>query len=120
MALGLRLVAVLTHDLLEGHVELQDLHQAAEQTVWWTHLHHSSSDSRGRVLPVHLGHDVDCTHDKLVQVPVTHHIRALGQGVLKGGPDPSRQTDEQTDRQKIAHLSQPIPSLHNALLHYLF
>ena len=44
---------------------------------------------------MYLGHDVNSTHDKLVQVPVTHHIRALGQGVLKGGPDPVGQTDRQ-------------------------
>ena len=28
VALGLRLVAVLPHDLLEGHTQLQDLHQS--------------------------------------------------------------------------------------------
>lgn len=34
-----------------------------------------------------LGHDVDGTHEELVQVSVHHHVRAVDQRVLEAGPD---------------------------------
>ena len=60
MALGLRLVAVLSHDLLEGDVEPHDL-----------------------------GHDIDTAHDDLIQVSVPHQVRGLEHGVLKTSPHPT-------------------------------
>ena len=46
MALGLGLVSILSHDLLEGDFETQDL-----------------------------GHDVNTAHDDLVEMPIPHQVR---------------------------------------------
>ena len=56
MTLGLRLVTILSHDLLECDLETQDL-----------------------------GHDVDTAHDDLVEVTVPHQIRGL-HGILETCP----------------------------------
>ena len=58
MALSLRLVAVLSHDLLERDVETEDL-----------------------------GHDVDAAHDDLVKVTVPHQVRYLEHCILKTRPN---------------------------------
>lgn len=39
------------------------------------------------VIPSHLSHDVDGTHQQLVQMPVHHDLGAVHQGVLKTCPD---------------------------------
>lgn len=57
MALGLWLVAVALHDVLEVQRLLR-----------------------------HLGHDVHGAHQQLVQVAVAHQVRALCQRVFKAGP----------------------------------
>lgn len=58
MALSLRLVAILSHDLLERDVEAEDL-----------------------------GHDVDAAHDDLIEVAVPHQVRYLEHCVLKTRPN---------------------------------
>lgn len=58
MALSLRLVAVLSHDLLERDVQAEDL-----------------------------GHDVDAAHDDLVEVSVSHQFRYLEHCILKTRPN---------------------------------
>ena len=60
MALGLRLVAVLPHDFLEGYLETQ-----------------------------YLRHDVDTAHDELVKVTLTQQISRTDHRMLKTGPHPS-------------------------------
>ena len=57
MALGLRLVAILPHDLLEGDVQSE-----------------------------HLGHHVYAAHDELVQVAFPHEVSRANHGLLKAGP----------------------------------
>lgn len=39
------------------------------------------------LLPLYLSHDVDGTHQQLIQVSVHHDFRAVHQGVLKASPD---------------------------------
>ena len=57
MALGLRLVTVLPHDLLESDLETQDF-----------------------------GHDIDTAHDNLVKMSVPHQIWRLQHGKLETCP----------------------------------
>ena len=73
MALGLGLVAVLPHDLLEGYVESQDL-----------------------------GHDIDAAHEDLVEMTVPHQVRGLQHGVLEAGPHPAeRDSGETVERDQV-------------------
>ena len=77
VALGLRLVAVALHDVLE---------------IQW--------------LLRHLGHDVHGAHQQLVQVAVAHQVRALCQCVFKAGPHLATQIFVM-HLQLVAQLSQP-------------
>lgn len=65
MALGLGLVAILSHDLLERDVETEDL-----------------------------GHDVDAAHDDLVEMAVSHQVWCLQHGILEAGPHSVREGRE--------------------------
>ena len=67
MALGLRLVSVLPHDLLEGDVQPHDL-----------------------------GHDVDTAHDDLIEVSVSHQVRGFQHGILKTRPHSVERGERET------------------------
>ena len=87
VALGLWLVAVLSHDLLEGDVETKDF-----------------------------GHDVDTAHDDLVQMTVSHQVWCLEHGILETRPysvDTEREREsERTGKLFITHLHIIAPYVH--------
>lgn len=39
------------------------------------------------LFPLYLSHDIDGTHQQLIQVSVHHDFRAVHQGILKACPD---------------------------------
>ena len=122
MALSLRLVSVLPHDLLEGHIQSQHLrwtgkskwHETPLQsetpfimmdaplllmTSIWCVLYNTRTYVCMYFYPywkyiyacihTHLWHNIDGTHNELVQVTISHYLGTLGNWVLESGPNPA-------------------------------
>lgn len=81
-ALGLRLVSVLAHNLLERQL---NSHGLRAQTLMIT-----VRISCGGMEGGYLGEDVQVTHDDLIKVSVSEEVGRLHHAVLKTCPDPIR------------------------------